>query len=92
MAQGVEALPHGKRRRKLEAALQEIMLDYTIVPFGGNEGLEWGRYVNSVGRPLPIMDSLIAATALANGFEVVTENTDDFPGVPAINPAQIKKL
>jgi toxin FitB len=91
IAQGIEALPQGKRRRELEAALQEIMQDYTIVPFSALEALEWGRYVNSINHPVPIMDSLIAATALANGLEVVTENQSDFPGVNTVNPSKVKR-
>jgi predicted nucleic acid-binding protein len=33
-----------------------------------------------------VRDSIIAATALANNLEVVTENTSDFIGVETINP------
>jgi len=84
--QGIEALPQGRRRRELEHDLQEIIQDYTVYGFGTVEALEWGRYVNKVGRPLPIMDSLIAATALANGLKVVTENVADFPHVSTVKP------
>jgi predicted nucleic acid-binding protein len=90
IAQGIEALPRGKRRRKLEAALEEIVRDYPVVPFGPLEAREWGRYVNTV-HSVPVLDSLIAATALANGWEVVTENTSDFPGVPTVNPSKVKR-
>lgn len=88
IAQGIEAMPPGKRRKQLEAALEEIVQDYEIVPFGANEARAWGKYVNTVGRPVPVLDSLIAATALANHLEVVTENTQDFPQVPTINPGR----
>jgi toxin FitB len=87
IAQGIEALPAGPRRSKLEASLQEMLADYPVLHFGTSEAREWGRYVNSVGRPVPLMDSLIAAVALANGLEVVTENDRDFPGVATVNPA-----
>jgi len=33
-----------------------------------------------------VRDSIIAATALANNLEVVTENTKDFVGVETTNP------
>jgi predicted nucleic acid-binding protein len=36
---------------------------------------------------VPLQDSFIAAIALANNLEVVTENTKDFPGVPTVNPS-----
>jgi predicted nucleic acid-binding protein len=86
VAQGIEALPQGRRRAQLEKFLQEMLDDYPIVPFGTAEALAWGRYVNAARRPLPIRDSLIAATALANNLEVVTEDTADFPGVETVNP------
>jgi predicted nucleic acid-binding protein len=40
------------------------------------------------GKTLPTVDSLIAATALANDLTVVTRNTRDFEGggVTTINP------
>ncbi len=39
-------------------------------------------------RPLPVVDSLLAATALAHGLTVATRNTKDFrdTGVPVVNP------
>ncbi len=39
-------------------------------------------------RPLPVVDSLLAATALAHGLTVATRNTRDFVtcGVPVVNP------
>jgi predicted nucleic acid-binding protein len=86
IAQGIEALSSGRRRRELQKALDEIIQDYVIYPFGTAEGREWARYVNSARRPLPVLDSLIAATALANNLQVVTENTNDFPNVPTVNP------
>lgn len=88
IAQGIESLPAGRRRRRLEKALEEIIQDYPVVPFGTAEALEWGRYVSLATRPLPVLDSLIGATALANNLEVVTENTEDFPNVPTVNPAE----
>lgn len=86
IAQGVESLPQGKRRRQLEGFLSEIMDDYPVVPFDQTAALAWGNYVANAGRPLPVRDSIIAATALANNLEVVTGNTNDFVGVETINP------
>lgn len=39
-------------------------------------------------RPLPVVDSLLAVTALAHGLTVATRNTRDFvdSGVPVVNP------
>ena len=88
IAQGIEALPRGKRRNQLERFLEELTEDYPILSFDRPAALAWGNYVVKEGRPLPVRDSLIAATALANNLEVVTENTDDFAGIETINPVQ----
>lgn len=86
IAQGIEALPKSRRRTQLEMFLAEIMEDYPILPFDTAAALAWGKYVMAAGRPLPVHDSIIAATALANNLEVVTENTKDFVGVETVNP------
>ncbi len=51
----------------------------------------WGNLVGQLefsGRPLPAMDSLIAAIALHNSLSLVTRNEKDFAqtGVVIINP------
>ena len=88
IAHGVESLPRGKRRTRLKGFLEEIMDDYPVLPFDRAAALAWGDYVANAGRPLPLRGSIIAATALANNLEVVTENTNDFVGVETINPIE----
>ncbi len=48
----------------------------------------WGRLVAAAGRPLPAIDSLLAATALEHDLVLVTRNVQDFAGlpVPIFNP------
>lgn len=48
----------------------------------------WGRLVAAAGRPLPAIDSLLAATALEHDLVLVTRNTKDFADLPlqVINP------
>jgi len=48
----------------------------------------WGQLVAAAGRPLPAIDSLLAATALVHGLTLVTRNAKDFEGLglAVINP------
>jgi predicted nucleic acid-binding protein len=48
----------------------------------------WGKLVASAGRPVPAIDSLLAATALVHGLSMVTRNAKDFAslGLEVINP------
>ena len=48
----------------------------------------WGSLMAQAGRPMPAIDSLLAATALVHGLQMVTRNQKDFdyPGLQTINP------
>lgn len=48
----------------------------------------WGRAQAGAGRTLPVVDGLLAATALQHDLSLVTRNTKDFEGlgVQLINP------
>ena len=53
--------------------------------------LTWGRLVASLekeGKPLPAIDSLLAATSAQTGFTLVTRNTGDFEpaGIAVLDP------
>ena len=57
-----------------------------ILPVSLSVAEEWGR-MNSV-RPLPVIDSLLAATAKVHGLTLVTRDVGDIAGtgVTRINP------
>ena len=59
-----------------------------ILPVDAQVADRWGRMVAAAGRPLPAIDSLLAATALAHDLILVTRNVKDFAGLPVqiINP------
>ena len=59
-----------------------------ILPVDAKVADRWGRMVAAAGRPLPAIDSLLAATALAHDLILVTRNVKDFAGLPLqiINP------
>jgi toxin FitB len=91
---GIAVLPAGPKRRNLERWLAHVLIerfDGRILPVDAGVADVWGRMQGAAetkGRPLPTLDSLLAATALANGLTLVTRNTADFAGTGAevLNP------
>ncbi|NEQ96157.1 MAG: type II toxin-antitoxin system VapC family toxin [Cyanothece sp. SIO2G6] len=83
-----------RRKQSLEQWLNEDLPDrFTgrIIGIDIQTMLLWGDLVGRLeqeGRPLPMMDSLIASTALQNSLTLVTRNEDDFVGttVNIFNP------
>ena len=84
---------------KLDAARQQPLLDWLevelpnyflgrLLAVDAHTADRWGRLLASAGRPLPAVDSLLAATALQHDLTLVTRNTADFSdtGVRLINP------
>lgn len=49
---------------------------------------KWGRISIEMGKSLPVIDSLLAATALHHDLALVTRNSKDFcfPSLEVINP------
>jgi len=94
IAKGIEKLPKSKRKHELHTWLTEDLLvrfDEKIVPFDTDVLLQWGflaARLESKGKILPAMDSLIVATVLTHKFALVTRNVEDFNGanIEIINP------
>src|SRR5436190_23644693 len=61
-----------------------------ILPVDAAAATRWGEL--SAGRNLAVVDTLIAATAIAQGLTLVTRNTRDVKvtGVPLIDPWQVR--
>jgi len=57
-----------------------------ILPVTASIAARWGRIC--LEQPLPVVDGLIAATALDHDLTVVTRNTEDFrrSGADVLNP------
>jgi predicted nucleic acid-binding protein len=91
---GIELLDQGKRRSQLEQWLTqdlEAWFPGRVLPVDRRVAMRWASLVAQgarIGRPLPTVDSLIAATALSHGLTIVTRNAKDFDGIGAatINP------
>src|SRR5579872_3581163 len=84
---GIELLAEGRRRTVLERWLRqdlEAWFSGRILPVDRQVGAHWASLVARgvrAGRPLPMADSLIAATAFAHNLTIVTRNTRDFEGI-----------
>jgi predicted nucleic acid-binding protein len=93
---GIELLADGKRRVQLEQWLKqdlEAWFSGRVLPVDRKVAGRWASLVVQglrAGRPLPTVDSLIAATALAYDLTIVTRNVRDFEGTAAVtlNPWQ----
>lgn len=88
---GVEALSDQNRRLPLLDWLEidlPAFFEGRILPVDGAVAEVWGRMQAKAGRPLPAIDSLLAATALHHGLMLVTRNVRDMDGLGAtlINP------
>lgn len=94
ITKGIERLPKSKRKHELETWLKEDLLirfEGKIVSLDVDVLVTWGILtgrLETTGRILPAIDSLIAATVLYHQFKLVTRNVDDFTGtgIEIINP------
>ena len=71
-----------------ERWLEKLQEDYAadILPVDAPVCEHWGRLM--AGRTLPVIDGLIAATALVHGLTMATRNAGDFEktGVVVVDP------
>jgi toxin FitB len=80
---GIARLPDSKRRVKLSRWLEHLVhrFDRRIISLDVEILRRWGALAGELekkGHVLPVMDSLIAATALVHHLTVVTRNEEDF--------------
>jgi predicted nucleic acid-binding protein len=87
IACGVERLPPGEKKSRftcfLDVRIPEWFED-RIIPVDGKAMREWGRICARIDRTLPLFDALIAATALARGFTVLTRNVRNFEDIEGL--------
>jgi predicted nucleic acid-binding protein len=88
--QGISRLRRRDRRQAMayETWLSRLRSSFAdrILPVTSEVALEWGRL--NAGHPLPAVDGLLAATAVAHGLTLVTRNVEDVArsGVALLNP------
>jgi predicted nucleic acid-binding protein len=93
---GIAKLPPSEKRDRLQRWIEGDLVEHfhgrilTITP---DVALRWGAIAGEAdrrGQRLPVVDGLLAATALHDGLTVVTRNTVDLvrAGVRVLNPWQ----
>jgi len=91
---GIENLDDGSKKEKLLYWLENDLLnrfEKRIVDVDTDVMLQWGVINNKLkklGRPLPIMDSLIGVTSEVKSFTLLTRNEKDFKNlnIKIVNP------
>jgi len=91
---GISKLQDSTRKIDLQAWLDRDLRERFVgktIAISANEALQWGAMVASAeaeGKSMPVVDSLLAATALFHGMTLVTRNTRDMQasGVKLLNP------
>jgi len=82
---GIEGIVDGERRLRLvdwlETALPAFFVG-RILSVDAAVADRWGRLPAAARRPLPAIDSLLAATAIAHDLVLVTRNAREFAGLP----------
>ena len=91
IAIGILVLPRGRERRSSSDGLKLVADRIDCLPWDAAISRRWAQLVADLrkeGQTLPVLDSMIAATALAHGLTVATHNVRDFQmaGVPVLDP------
>jgi toxin FitB len=88
---GILALPRGRKRTQLEHWFDALVQTIECLPWDAAIARRWALLVVDLkrrGEPLPLLDGMIAATALHHDLTIATRNTRDFKraGVKVLNP------
>lgn len=92
---GIEKINDEKKQNRLRLWLEYDLpawFNERILPINLPVVDRWGRLQAKINRPIPAIDSLIAATALHHDLCLVTRNVIDFDYLPAleiVNPWSI---
>jgi len=81
LRKGIAPLELGARKQMLQDWLEADLPKFfsgRILPVDARVADQWGILIAQEGRPLPAIDSLLAATALVHGLTLVTRNVRDF--------------
>jgi toxin FitB len=91
---GIEKLPESKKKEELRIWIEDELknrFQNRIIGIDMHVSILWGKIqcvAQKKGKPMPAIDSLIAATGIAHALTVVTRNVTDMEqsGVKLLNP------
>jgi predicted nucleic acid-binding protein len=94
LEKGIARLPDSPKRVTLEQWVRRELADRfrgRLLMVDSGVAARWGALIGASearGQPLPVIDSLIAATGLQHDLTVVTRNTNDLErcGARCVNP------
>ncbi len=78
---GILALAPGRKRRQLEQWFDALMQTIECLPWDATISRRWAKLVVDLkqkGKTMPLLDGMIAATALHHELTIATRNTRDF--------------
>lgn len=88
---GILLMTPGQRRERLQRWFDDVRRRVQCVPWDCDTGLRWAEllaHLRTLGKPMQVKDSLIAATALTHGLVLATRNRRDFEasGIEIVDP------
>jgi toxin FitB len=91
LAIGILSLSAGRKQAGLEEWFEALVTRAFCLPWDLPVSRRWARLVVELrrkGQPIPLLDGMIAATALTHDLTVATRNTADFgkTGVRVVDP------
>jgi predicted nucleic acid-binding protein len=97
LKRGIEKLSDSKRKRTLSDWLMgDLLIRFgnQVLPIDVSVILRWGTFVanmEAIGKPIPAIDSLLAATAAQFGLTFITRNVHHFEdaGISIFNPWEL---
>jgi len=92
---GIALLPHGRKKSRLQDAFQDFLqaTEDRVLSFDLIVARRWAALTGTAqrkGRTLPVIDSMIEATALHWDLTLITRNVSDFVEARTLNPWKLQ--